>query len=286
MTERPDEPTAAYDRPAKNARRPILAALLELICSGLGHLYAGRLRWAIAWFAVSILGYVVMALLVFLVGLNVFTLLGWAFQTWVIKVAAVLSAVLVARKARSEYRLRAFNRWWVYLIWFVTVVASIQGAKAVLRTHVVEAYEFPSGSMLPTILVGDHFFVDKTVPPERLATRGAIVAFRFPASSARNYLADRPNSERPCIDKATLRDDRRFVKRIVATAGDVVTVRGGPYEVPAGHVFVMGDNRDNSLDSRCWGPVPVENLEGRVGGVWWSSAPDGVRWDRIGTMIE
>lgn len=57
------------------------------------------------------------------------------------------------------------------------------------------------------------------------------------------------------------------------------------YVVPAGTVFVMGDNRNNSSDSRTWGPVDVSEIVGRVIGIWWSSGPDGMRWDRIGTTF-
>ena len=57
------------------------------------------------------------------------------------------------------------------------------------------------------------------------------------------------------------------------------------YVVPTGHVFVLGDNRQNSADSRTWGPVPIENVKGRITGIWWSSAePTGIRWDRLGSI--
>ena len=60
------------------------------------------------------------------------------------------------------------------------------------------------------------------------------------------------------------------------------------YVVPKHHVFVMGDNRENSSDSRAWGPVPIENIKGKALFIWWSSKPPrqgGVAWDRIGKVV-
>jgi signal peptidase I len=57
------------------------------------------------------------------------------------------------------------------------------------------------------------------------------------------------------------------------------------YEVSPGYVFVLGDNRDDSSDSRIWGPVPVEDIKGKARFIWWSSGPEGAAWDRIGQAI-
>ena len=59
----------------------------------------------------------------------------------------------------------------------------------------------------------------------------------------------------------------------------------GPIVVKEGHVFAMGDNRDNSSDSRCWGQVPIEHIKGRAMIIWWSIGPEALRWDRIGRLI-
>jgi signal peptidase I len=158
-----------------------------------------------------------------------------------------------------------------------------------IRTFVFQAYKIPTGSMEPNLLVGDHILVNKFIYgagadssglpmlPERTVRRGDVVVFRAP--------------EQP---------DEDFIKRVVAVGGDRVEVRDGivyvndeaadepfayhassyhkdygPAQVPEGAVFCLGDNRDNSRDSRYWGPVPVELLKGRALFVYWSyDAPE------------
>ena len=173
------------------------------------------------------------------------------------------------------------------------------------NTFVVQTFYIPSGSMEETMLVGDHLFVNRFVfgatasgleersLPHRAIERGDIVIFRSP--------------EDPTID---------IVKRCIGLPGDLVDVRGGelyldgrpvrdgtfarhlgfvpgtpiayrhqanefgPYRVPEDHYFCMGDNRDQSYDSRFWGPVPRELVKGRAFMIYWSNegeTPDGRR---------
>ena len=136
-----------------------------------------------------------------------------------------------------------------------------------VRPFVLEAFRIPSESMVPTLEVGDRVFVNKFIYRFTEPERGDIVVFESVGEG----------------------DDQKLIKRVVALPGDEVEVRSGtllvngepqnePYlnrEIPddsffgpsrlsEGEVFVMGDNRANSADSRVFGPLPVENIEGEA----------------------
>ena len=175
----------------------------------------------------------------------------------------------------------------------------------VIRTFVVQAFKIPSGSMLPTLQIGDHILVNKFVYGPR---------FEVPFSQW--SLGQLPGLREPRVGDIIVfiyprERDKDFIKRIVAVAGQTVEARGnavfvdgkraeeahahyekrdhvdfGPYTVPAGHVFVMGDNRDESYDSRFWGPVPVQDIKGLAMVIYWSWGGEHfVRWDRLGRLV-
>ena len=179
-----------------------------------------------------------------------------------------------------------------------------------IRTFVVQAFKIPSGSMKETLQIGDHIlvnkfiygiklpFVQKTIIPIKKPRKDDIIVFRYP--------------ENPKLD---------FIKRVVGVDGDVVEVRNkklyvndklidqdfaihtdphiipavynkrdnfGPVIVPPDSLFVMGDNRDNSKDSRFWGFVKLEAVKGKAFMIYWSWNKDNartllnyVRWDRL-----
>ncbi|PKM83386.1 MAG: signal peptidase I [Firmicutes bacterium HGW-Firmicutes-14] len=144
----------------------------------------------------------------------------------------------------------------------------------VLRHYVVEAREIPSGSMLPTLEIGDRLLVDKIVFKFDEFERTDIVVFAPPPEA---QIGDMKND---------------LIKRIIGLPGDTVEVRDGkvlingesleepyiaqkpsynigPITIPEGAVFVMGDNRNNSFDSHSWGFLPIENIKGRAFWRFW-----------------
>ena len=143
-----------------------------------------------------------------------------------------------------------------------------------IRTFVAEARFIPSESMLPTLEIDDRLIIEKISYHFRKPKRGDVVVFSpTDALKAQNY-------------------DEAFIKRVIGTPGDVVEVKNnnvfvnneqlteqyifsppnynyGPVTVPEGQYFVLGDNRNNSLDSHLWGFVPLENLIGRASVRFW-----------------
>jgi signal peptidase I len=149
----------------------------------------------------------------------------------------------------------------------LTVVVAFVLVFGVVRPFVIEAYRIPSESMVPTLEVGDRILANKFIYHFTDPKKGDIIVF----------------------DSVDEEDDQTLVKRVVGVAGDEIQVedgvlfvngeaqnesylnqelpfRGsyGPTEVPEGHIFVMGDNRGNSADSRVFGPLPLENVKGEA----------------------
>ena len=171
-----------------------------------------------------------------------------------------------------------------------------------IRTFVVQAFKIPSGSMKPTLLVGDHIlvnkfiygikipFTDKTLINLGKPKRGDVVVFKYPLDTKKDYIKrviGLPG------DKVELVNKQLFINGKVtddphASYSFYGNLRNyGPVTVPAHHLFVMGDNRDESSDSRVWGFVPEANLRGEAFLIYWSwdHTDFRVRWNRLGDIV-
>ena len=185
-----------------------------------------------------------------------------------------------------------------------------------IRTFIIQAFKIPSGSMLETLQIGDHILVNKFIYGIKIPftdgkvlvsikdpKKGDIVVFKFPVDPSKD-----------------------FIKRVIATEGDTLEiikkklyvngklVKGAPYAIyrdnriypsnypiperakrdnlkkitiPENKLFVMGDNRDNSHDSRFWGFVDLKAVKGQAFIIYWSwnKSKFGVRWGRIGDIL-
>jgi len=167
-----------------------------------------------------------------------------------------------------------------------------------IRTFIVQAFKIPTGSMEQNLLIGDHLLVNKfvfgpvatglerTLLPVRDLRRGDVIVFKYPEEPERDFIKRvvglpgervQVRDKRVFIDDAPLDEPYVFYLEPPAVASDGAEVTSanvrdwfGPVTVPPDQYFVMGDNRDNSEDSRYWGFLPRENVKGRALIVYWS----------------
>ena len=178
-----------------------------------------------------------------------------------------------------------------------------------IRTFIVQAFKIPSGSMKPTLLIGDHILVNKFIYGVKIPfirknlisisepKRGDVIVFIYPEDRSKD-----------------------FIKRVIGVGGDTIEIRNkkiflnglpfqdthgvyvddfiipgtiqprdnfGPMTVPQGAVFAMGDNRDQSYDSRFWGVVELKDVLGKAFIMYWSwnREDHNVRWSRLGRLV-
>jgi len=204
-------------------------------------------------------------------------------------------------------------------------------AVLVLRSFLVEPFRIPSGSMMPTLLVGDFILVNKFAYGVRLPvinskiidvgepSRGDVMVFRYPKNPSIDYIKrviglpgdkvayykkqlfingepakqDEQGSYAGVGAGVSMSGAKLHYEHLLGVDHNILIdeSRGtmeGEFTVPEGQYFVMGDNRDNSNDSRYWGFVPETNLVGKAFMVWmnWDSQSDGIAWERLGSSIK
>jgi signal peptidase I len=178
----------------------------------------------------------------------------------------------------------------------------------VIRAFIIQAFKIPSGSMIPTLLIGDHILVNKFIYGTKIPFTGkSILVFK------------KPGKGDIIVFKFPEDPKKDFIKRVIATGGDtlegrnkIIYVNGkeikepytyhgdsfirprgdprdnfGPLIVPENKVFVMGDNRDQSFDSRYWGFVDVKEIKGKALIIYWSWDPNNrFKFERIGKLVK
>ena len=184
----------------------------------------------------------------------------------------------------------------------------------VIRTFVIQAFKIPSGSMIPTLQIGDHILVNKfllgtpvdvpftnfhlfRMPGLRKPQRGDIIVFKYPEDPTRDFIKRVIGTEGDTIeskDKTIFVNGRKLMEAYAQHVDNAIKPFGmdkrdnfGPLTVPEGRVFVMGDNRDQSYDSRFWGFVDLSKIKGKAIIIYWSWDSDKtwVRFGRIGSLI-
>jgi signal peptidase I len=168
--------------------------------------------------------------------------------------------------------------------------------KPVLRSHLVQAYKLPSGTMTPTLLIGDHILTDKRVYKSRPPERFDVVVFEFPEDTQKTFVfrviglpgeTIEIRHKSVFINGTELRESHAYFSASNSDNTASKQESFGPLSIPKQRYFVLGDNRNRSYDSRFWGPVRGDKIYGLVRLIYfsWDSENTAVRWDRVGKIV-
>lgn len=302
------------------------SASVALLCAafgptGAGHFYVGQTRRALIWLAVPTAFFVAGALTLPAVG----RALGYgvAFAGLVLSLLGVWAASIVDlfRLPKQTLRRQAGARLLGY--WIVGVLVTV-AVRAPIRAYVLEAFKIPSGAMEPTLLVGDHLIAEKLTLRRRPTERGEAVIFRSPEHREQDFVKrviavpgdtfevraghpwingwEVPHCHVGHAEFASVDGDRLAGELFVEFLEDhaylvfldelgMLDETEGPYAVGDGEVWVLGDNRNNSYDSRQWfggrgGGVPLDDVRALPIFRWLTVSRSGLDFSRYGTAIE
>ena len=290
-----------------------IAALLSLALPGLGQFYNGELNKAFWLF----LGYVLIgcfpgvmiAALYVPAALMLPLLVINAVLTFGLWGLAIVDAWRVATR-RQVYTRREWQVSGLYVLLLLAGSAFILMLVGEVRQHMVQTFNIPTAAMRPGILRGDWLFADKryNCPGCKKAVAiGDIGIFVFPNDRTQYYIKRVIGlpGDHISITSHNVIVNNRSLSQSEVVEGDflVVTEQSGQRSwrvqwknagsshdfdltVPPGQIFLLGDNRDLSTDSRQFGTVPLSDLVGNARQVWFSSGEGGIRWDRLGKVLE
>ncbi|MBT4099166.1 MAG: signal peptidase I [Gemmatimonadetes bacterium] len=261
-------------------RRWWLAALLSYWLPGLGQVYNGQASRGTRFFVAAMVAAIFMAIALTREGISASAGLLFLLAFILTTIASVVEAGLAARRQPDPFPCRQYNRWYVYV---VAALLSMFAFTPALKQF-VHTFYIPSGAMEDSLLIGDYILADMT--------------------------PDKPVAGELLIYESLEEPVRMLIKRCVAAGGQIVEIRDkvlyvdgsvvplppdgkhvdsvvypadsrerdnlGPLRVPSGHLFMMGDNRDRSRDSRYTGPAPLAKIKGKAIIIYWSATPTSV----------
>ena len=313
----------------RKRRRWWLAGLLSFLVPGLGQVYNGQETKGLLFYVIlSVSGGFLIILIHFLLKPP-----GRPFLFWIIFLAVIFisialwlfiifEAILSAKKISGDYILKGYNRWYIYLIIILVIrLVDFSVNTTVIEHNIFQGYRIPTRSMMPTLLVGDHFLCDLGYYNNHNPERGDLIMFKWPVDESK-FLIKRiigiPGDTIQIVDNAVYVNqkklDLKFLKKVTLEQGreadeyretlgnssyqilNQVTGNSGygwvnrnfgPVTVPDGEYFVLGDNRGNSSDSRYWGMVRRDQICGRPVFIyfsWDTKIPAWNVWGRLASI--
>ncbi len=297
-----------------HVRKPSQALWLSSFCCGLGQIYCGRVGRGLVMYSVSMMAWLVVAVLalqgnatVVFTGLAALVVVLIAFNIW-----SSLDAKAIARSmAAIDYEPQEYNRPVVYGLMIATWFPYAIGLALFLRSNVVEAFYLPTACMTPSFVPGDRVLANKVGIETASFERGDVVVFRSPQNRKQNFIRrivglpgetiemkdgkvlinDQPLQQEPVpegdqsppikVDGKKACYEQNGPRRYAILLDEKSNAISLPKQtVPIGTYFVLGDHRSQSLDSREFGPIPHGDIVGQVIMNYWP----GDSWKRFGAV--
>ena len=260
-------------------RRPLTAFVLSFLTPGLGQLYNGQLKRA------ALLYFLGLFIVIFLSPSGLF----FSFYGMVSGLAITLGYMIfvlidASINARRLHiiRVKRYNRWYFYIL--IILINAFLVNSLLLAPFIIppiKAYKLPAASMTTTLMIGDRIIVHKNYYTNNNPQRGDVVIFPDPSDPSKDYIKrviGLPGETIEILAKKVYINGRPLEEPYSMGAPGrglptdmAPSKKFGPVTVPSGKLFVLGDNRDNSLDSRHFGFVAIAALKGKALYIYWAN---------------
>ena len=238
----------------------------------------------------------------------------------IVQLVAIIDSACIAKRLRAHYELKDYNRWYVYVLFVLIVAGGSIGSGLYLRDQTLEAFRVPKASCYPNIVPNDRFLANKIAYKTNDPKRGDLIVFINPENRHQNYIKrvaavagdtveikdgqlyiNEQKLPRRKLPESVLANikiqvmgkylEGDFFEEINGEAKYKIFFAEPPYDktssdfakitVPKHHCFVLGDNRNNSYDSRDFGPIPLATIVGRADYLYWPAKD----WSRFGRLV-
>ena len=267
---------------------------MSMLMPGLGHISCGKIkRGIILYLILQILSVAVLIISFKLPQPYNIALIAIALVS--VYLFIIIDSIVIAKNPNNTLKLKPLIGYSIIVgILIMNSYAIAPALRSAVKNNIIETFHIPSGAMIPTLLIGDYILVDKIVYKKNAPQRGDIIILKYPKEP-----------------------QRIFIKRIIALGGDEIEIINkkvyindnyldepfiihsdpetnqpprddfGPFIVPENSYFVMGDNRDQSFDSRFWGVINRKDIKGKAINLYfsWNKETNEVRWERIGMLL-
>ena len=305
----------------KNKRRIWLAVMFSLIMPGLGQVYCGKLARGLV---LNFLNILPLPIIIGLFSVSnppalMPTTISLILAGGIIQLIAIIDSVLIAKRTKSDYELKDYNRWYVYVLFVLIITGGSIGSALYLRDQAFEAFRVPKASCYPTIVPQDRLLANKGAYKTSDPPKGDLVIFICPEDHRWNWIKrvvavagdtveikdgqlwvngeklQRRELSQSILDKIRIKVEGealegKVYEEINGDAKYKIFIAEPPHDktsgdfakitVPEHHCFVLGDNRNLSRDSRHFGPVLLATIKGRLDYLYWPAKD----WSRFGRI--